>query len=1516
MLVALVGYTQTRGFRSSLQSYILSHYQTVLHGQLTIGNIEGNLITGIRLNTVTFRSADTSLFTADRIEFTYDPLALFFKRISLGRVSVTNPHIQLYRSATGQWNVSDILVSSSDTSSSAWVVTAKNIEIVDARISVVDSVLLDKRANGLSEPPPVGVVDYARVALDSLNLQGGFQIKPSEIDLHLRLLAFTLENPQFHFRHLQGDFKLTKNEVAATQLRLRTDRSQLSLDAALSGLDITKLTNLAELKTKPVRLDLRADDLDTKELKQFLYPWVDFLDKSVAIQIRASGEFGRLNVQRAAVKTPESTIDISGTITNLHNPVSLELDLVAANSNLDPSDIAAHVPGLFLPDLREFGRTRFRLTFKGTPSDFESSLSANSGAGTIEANAHLTVADVLQYKTEFVTEDLDLGKIFGNSDLKSSLNMNGSLTGIGTDASSASAVARIEVDSSQFWGMPIGQSAFVLDLNNAVLRAHTQLRARSTLYELSSVLTFPRGDSVSYTLNGSVNALNLADLLRNDQFPSDLSFTIKANGKGSDIGRLNSSALISFVRSSYDEVPIENGEIEASLDASRGEGSRFSFHSDPVDINVTGRFNLVSLIENIICSEGIVSEAVAHRFSTLDSLRAKSAFTPSKTAFEIFPNKHPKFVDVSYHINARNLYPVGVFFRKRLTGSLAVDGTLKGTVDSLDFVAATQVQSFVYRNQTDSYGLNNGAVSLDLKHISRTGLLRVLDTKLDVRGDKFFVNDLTFHKTALTLRSKQDSASYHWTALIDSAYQVDVRGTSMLASNQYTLNLSQLRVGMDFYIAENNDPVQLKLGRDGIYVKNLAMTHEIEELGVDGYFDPSGASDLKVTVSDFLLTDIKSILRGTKIAESVKDVNGILNASLDLKGPLSDPELMLSLNANGLRSHDLVLGQIVGRTSYVDHSLSLFIELRNKQREQDSKPDLLISGTVPYDFRRSKSDDDKPKGEINLTMFSKGINLEFLDPLIPSVANLTGTLVCDMKIRGTVDDPVYEGSISLQGARFLFKPLGIYYLAQGRLIPNGNRVGLENFVVRNIPQDRTDGQMKFSGTISLAGLKLQDLDLRADGQLLVMKESSPLAGQKFYGDLFLGTGPNGVRWQGQPSDSRVAGDVMVKSGRIIFPPERESTSLTNSTINVIFKDDTSKVRNPVQEKERTTSSAKELSSQYASLAAVTDPGRLLSVDIPPTPGVLRAETESSSFLDNISYDLNIDVQSPTSVLFIFNTQLSEQLFADLKGRLAFIKSASQTRLSGEMTLESRSYYYFFKRFDASGKIDFTGDPLNPELSVRAKYEGIHTLSLDTLANAGNAEIRTASGQRLTSERVDVVLQISGTKNKPKTKFDLEFPDRDKNSQYVSKDIDADAMSFLVTGYFKDELDPQQRGSFLTANMLSGLTAGLLTGPLTNALKKQISAIQSVDLQYYGGDWNKTDVRVTAEISSAVIRFGGRVIEGINNTNVSVEVPVGSMFGSDQWRNLLFKYERKVDAVESVDQRTQSNSLSLFYRIIF
>ena len=1515
IIVAIVGYTQTRSFRNSLQSYILSHYQSVLKGQLSIGRLEGNLVTGIRLYDVSIRDSVSEVFKTDLIEASYDPLALAIKHLSLSTITVLNPRVVLTRSAFGGWNVSDLIISSSDTTPSAWVIALKNVVLVNAHIELTDSLLIAERVRGLRDAPPPDAIDYARIHLDSVNVEMGLRISSQATVAQVRKVKGALIEPRIVVREFQGNFKLAKNEVSVSNVKLETARSRLRLDAMLSKVDLATVNDLAELKSKPVQLNLQAERLDTRELKQFLYPWVDFLDKTIALQLQANGEFGNLNIAKVSLQTTKSLVIIGGTLTNLHRPKNLELNLSTTKTVLDPNDVLEHVPGLNLPNLESLGKIRLGLTFRGTPSKFHTTLNALTDAGDVVIDADLVTGGELEYKTTFATENLDLGRIFDDEELRSRLRSKGSLTGSGTSSHSITAVARVEIDSSEFYGMPLGQSVVVLDLSNGVIRSHVQLRARSTRCDLSGIWNNWSEDSVSYSVSGSIQSLNLADIIRSEEFKSELSMNIRLAGSGKEPARMNHAATINFLQSSFGSVPFDSGKIGAVLDLRDSQRSIFSFKSNPIDLNIEGTFTLPSVVENVILGERIVSEAITYRIESLDSLTGTAPPSGDRSRFYILAAKRAKPLNVGYRLNARNLYPVGVFFQKNFAGTLSMEGTIKGSIDGMDFHGEATIPSFGYRNTTDLYRFERGTLALDLKNIARSGGLDSLFSRTALHCEGFSVNTTAFYHASLILSGDKDSSRYEASAFLDSTYQLDLRGTSAVVQNIYAFDISQLRMGMDSYIVENVDPIVIKAGRDGFNFQNFLVGHEVEELNASGYLNPGGLSDFKVSVNSFLLTNLKSLLYRTRLAGPVKDLNGILNANLSFSGSFDEPNFSLDLTSEGFRSKDLVFGQVVARSTYANRLLSLFVELRNEQRASGTTPDLLVSGTVPYDLGLTGRADRTAKGEMNLTMFSKGLNMELLSPFLPVVSKLSGTLMCDTKIRGSVSAPSYEGSVTFRDVRFVFDPLGISYVIDGRLVPSGNRIGLDNLVVRNIASDRTDGLMNLTGTFKLAGFKFQDFDFRADGQLLVMKEASRLAGQKFYGDLFVATGSNGVRWQGLLANSRVSGDVLVKNGRITLPPEREAAAISGKTINVIFIDDTSAIQKPLADKTQAGGAMFASSKQLASLTPMSDQTGFgkFEPSIPlPAP---RAEIPVKSFLDNITYELNIEAQGPTSLRFVFNMQTSEELYAYLKGKLVFNKNASQTRLTGEVDVENRSYYNFFKRFDASGKLKFTGDPLNPELDITARYEGVHTLgALDTARRTDN--LQSTAGKQAVDERVAVILKITGTKNEPKPKFDLEFPGKDKNAVVTRTDVESDAISFLVTGFFKDELTQQQQGSYLSANMLSSLTAGLITGPLTNALKKQVSAIQSVDLQYYGGDWNKTDVRVTAEIRNAVIRFGGRVIEGLNNTNVTVEIPVGSVVGYDQLRNLLFRYERKVDSPESVDLRKETNGLSMFYRIIF
>ncbi|MBI3788932.1 MAG: hypothetical protein HY276_11850, partial [Ignavibacteriales bacterium] len=245
-----------------------------------------------------------------------------------------------------------------------------------------------------------------------------------------------------------------------------------------------------------------------------------------------------------------------------------------------------------------------------------------------------------------------------------------------------------------------------------------------------------------------------------------------------------------------------------------------------------------------------------------------------------------------------------------------------------------------------------------------------------------------------------------------------------------------------------------------------------------------------------------------------------------------------------------------------------------------------------------------------------------------------------------------------------------------------------------------------------------------------------------------------------------------------------------------------------------------------------------------------------------------------------------------------------------------------KKLDATGKLNFTGDAFNPELNVTAKYEGIyHSRNSSDTSKVASGALNGAGGSNAdepAEQKVVVTLLITGTRDKPIVTAGLTRYDLITNRELRQRaDPGADALSFLVSGSFKDELTQQDRASLLGNTMLLGLTSSVLSGPLSDLLRKEFGVIKSVDVIYYGGSFQESaDVRLTGEVGDAVIRLGGKVFNDINNANISVQLPMSGLLGSEKWRNLVLELERRVEGVETLEQRRESKGLRLLYRIIF
>jgi hypothetical protein len=1514
LAIAIVGFTQTKTFRTYLHGILTDAVTTQLHGELRMGRLEGNLFTVLRVDSVQLSVAGRPVLQADRLEARYDLLSILVNRLSFQSVKLENPRVHLIRLVDGTWNIDQLFPSvPSDSIPSTTVVDFRRVQLVNAAVTMVDSVKL----LGLARTPSEGamaVTEYPTLMFLRLNLTASVRVSPRRVDATVQQCSAVLNEPFFVLSRLSGEFALTPTDVSLKRLRIETPASRLQIDAALKDVDLHSLSDAGELAGKQVLLTMNGERVSFAELRQLFPSAFGVLDQEVSVSAKVTGTVDRLNVENLVLQTPQSLVRVEGTVSNLHRLHDLEMDLICVNNRINPAELRRYIPKVPLPDVQTVGDLTYNLRFTGTPAAFKVRFEGSSTAGAVDVDGAATIRDgELSYNATMKTYGLNIGMIVNDEALRSRLFSTITLNGKGTDPFSMNAVLQASIDSSEFSGIPLQASTVLLSLADKALTSNITLRSGITNIGIAGTIQLHPNAPPQYTIEGTFSSLNLASILKSKHYESNLSFTLSMEGHGVNFRETRSTLQLTFLPSTFAGQRFTEAWARVELDATDPEKQFFRLTSPVADIDVEGKFQLDALVATLEKAGTFIAEGIAHRLNSLDALRGSSGLG-TKPPFRSSLTHLPVPIDVRLGILVKDLYPLGVFLGHSIQGNGRITAEMSGSLDNLSFRSSTTMESFQYSDSTTALRLSNPMVTCTIDQLSRTTLLDSVSAVLSFSAAELSVNDRLLIQPSLYFTLQGPAAAYYIHALVDSVVRVGISGTSLAQHGFITYTLDKLKVDVQSYGFENAEPIVIRLGREGIEVERFVLRHEDEEVHVAGYFNPEGGSNLQINVAGFLLGNLQLFSVSKDFVHDVRELGGMVDGHVNFRGGLADPDINVDLLAKGVRYGSTVFGQVEARLAYARRILHLFAELRSKPGDRRIPPDLMIAGSLPYDFTLTQESRRKLEGEMDVTIRANDFRLEFIDPFIAELSNISGTLACDMNIRGTIDEPRYEGALSIQGGRFLLRPIGITYTIDGRFVPAGQRIALENVVVRNVPQDRPDGAMNISGSLTLQGLKLKEFDLLANGQLLVMKESARQPGQVIYGDLFAAAGSSGLRWRGSLQRSWVSGELIVKNANLTLPPTREQLMPASREVVITLVDDTTRT---APQGSNLSGAAKEESVEGSKpLALRTETPMVDTQQAQPASAIVP---EGRSFLDRLVYDLDVEAQGPTHVRFIFNPYTGEELFAELKGRMAFTKDGDQTRLAGEVEVGERSYYNFLKRFQATGKLQFTGDPLNPELNILARYEGVYKTA-DTTALNGTARAVSTPTTNATFQpaRVVVLLQITGTRKEPRPKFEIEEIDREGHHQKrTTGDVESDAIAFILTGSYRDDLTQQERSALLGTNLLYGLTSSVLSGPITDFVRKEFGFISSVDVIYYGGSFqSSTDVRLTGEVGEAVIRFGGRVFSDISNANWSVQLPMSSVLGSEKWRNLIIEAERRVEGVETYEQRRESNSVRLVYRITF
>ena len=857
-------------------------------------------------------------------------------------------------------------------------------------------------------------------------------------------------------------------------------------------------------------------------------------------------------------------------------------------------------------------------------------------------------------------------------------------------------------------------------------------------------------------------------------------------------------------------------------------------------------------------------------------------------------------MNFDYAAHIKDLGPIATLFSSTpFDARASLSGRMTTRNDMLGFTCNGMIDEFYVGSSENGGIVNNCGVVIALDSLTMTHPLEHLSCRTDLHFNSGMINGVHFDSSSFSLHYAQARGLLSMNGIVDSLYSIAISGVTSIQPNMYVFDVDTLRVSSGSYSWHNNDDIQFRLNSEETRMMHAEMVRANETISLSGGIHYSGNVDITAEVRNFDLAGLGAWFPGTDLSVAGHAFSGNANAALRFSGALSNPIFDLALTGDHVQYRQTHIGTVRGSITYKD--MLADINITTLPLLQDTLPSLVVRGVLPVNLAFSNIE----KRFLDLTqdhnIVSQGFNLALLDPLLAEFDNLTGTLTCNVTVGGTPSTPEFGGAISLRDAQFLFTPNNIPYLLNATLQPSGEHIILQDCLMRNVSSTEPGGEIHLTGSVSIKNYKISSFDVTTTGQLLIMSNATKKTGASLYGPLFTETDSDGLKLSGTLDRPFLSGKLFVREANLVFPPTNSITTSTQLALNHYIIDDTSKIKGDT--------TVIHISKFFSGNGfQETEPRQ-------------QEKSQAISLIDRLRYNLTIETQGTAAIKMIFTPATNEELYAELEGHASVINSQGTTNVYGDITVLPRSYYNFFHRFDANGTIKFVGPWDNPELKVIAKYEGRNTgsLVLDPSKEATTSSLETTTP--LSDQRVIVLLDITGTRYEPKLSMSMKVQrpgtTGDENLVDWSGDVQSDAISFILTGKFRDDLstgEQQNIASAVGSTAGSGLTSNYLSGILTDVLRREFPFIRTAEFSYAGGNPN---VRVTGDVLHGRFQVGGNIQneEGRSkfDPNVSYQVSIGDITNNRSLRNLFIELQRR-EANFNDDKKTYETRI--YYRFSF
>lgn len=737
-------------------------------------------------------------------------------------------------------------------------------------------------------------------------------------------------------------------------------------------------------------------------------------------------------------------------------------------------------------------------------------------------------------------------------------------------------------------------------------------------------------DEPDYKIFGELRQLNLGKILNNDKLISELDMDFNLTGSGKTLKTARLDFSTDIKKAVYGDFGIENALIRIQYDKGSYVIQDFSVQSTLADLSLTG--------------QGVLK----------DSLRLDLIM---------------QVKDLS---TLRHLWK-----GKKILTTGTINAQISGNIDSL----STKLQFDLSKSIVDTLNIDKLAGNLAVNIVPEK---KHYDGNVEISASNLLYGK--YKLETFRLNSDFSEKQYNNRIYFESKDSLDGNlGIDINVVDDPLITLKNLDVNVfGHHWTGGSDSSEVQLFKDRITVRKIDFASENQRITIDGHYSFKGKEDLIVDIKNIRIDKLPFV---EKVLGQPK---GILNLDLDLKGTASQPEIIGDLRITNGSISGISIDSLLFDLNYGSNQMNFTSSLTANHTHI-----VTVSAEVPYHISFADSIQKIDKNiPLKVSLKTDSLDLNLINSILDNNEfEVSGTLIGDFKLDGSVANPVISGFLNLHDGNLKLKKLGInYHDAVLKSEFRDSKFVLDTFRILSGKK----GELNISGETKLGSTFNKPIDkfsVKIVGKDFVLTKSS-LTDIEFNTDLDM---------QGTLDDPEFNGILNIEKAKL--------------NIDELMK--------------RGSNRAKKIGTPML-VEALSDTVDVLAKKDTITFTVDSTEFETNGFMENLHGVLTVDL--PGNV-WIRGNDMNVQL----EGKLKVTKNKWDIRYFGDIEAK-RGYYKLYGRKlvidKATAKLRGE-EKINPILNLHVYYK------FRVKNKNGNDNLKMLN------------IAVSGTLSEPLVNFDLD-----------------------------------------------------------------------------------------------------------------------------------------------------------------